>query len=51
MDLSKLDPDWKAAALHGLSTVPGIATAAHGEKTLMCPCCLNVVDKEKASLC
>lgn len=51
MDLSKLDPDWKAAALHGLSTLPGITTGAQGEKTLICPCCLNMVDKERASLC
>jgi hypothetical protein len=24
MSLSKLKPDWQAAELHGLSTVPGI---------------------------
>jgi hypothetical protein len=51
MDLSQLNPDWKAAALHGLSTIPGIATAPAGGQILMCPCCLNAVEKEKASLC
>jgi hypothetical protein len=46
MELSKLNPDWELAELHGISTFPGIvANEGSVDSTAICPCCLNTIHK------
>ena len=46
MSLSKLNPDWQAAEIHGKATVPGIHDHTKPKSdTLICPCCLNIIHK------
>lgn len=50
--MSRLNPDWERARLHGVSTFPGIINPSNSkEPNEFCPCCLNTIDKEKAPLC
>lgn len=52
MELSKLNPDWQAAELHGISTYPGIINQDKSKNSnIICPCCLNAIHKDQAPLC
>jgi hypothetical protein len=52
MEASRLNPDWEAAELHGISTYPGIAGGEGStDGVKICPCCLNVIQKEAPPLC
>jgi hypothetical protein len=51
MELSKLNPDWEVAEIHGYSTFPGTIEDKGKGEALVCPCCLNAVHKTKAPLC
>jgi len=52
MSLSKLNPDWQAAEIHGIATKPGINNNDTPKSDqLICPCCLNVIHKDPAPLC
>jgi hypothetical protein len=41
-DLDVIDPDWKFAYFHAMSTKPGICKEENPE---LCECCLNIIHK------
>lgn len=49
LDLNQLNPDWKFATKHGKSLLPG-RSADQDIVQELCPCCLNMINKEIPSL-
>lgn len=52
LDLQQLDPNWKLAEDHAKANKPGLyPKEARFDSILLCPCCLNLINKEPMRLC
>ncbi len=51
-DLQRLNPDWNFAKKHGKASKSGyiVTNEKLTSSIIMCPCCLNIIDKEPVSL-